>query len=249
MDNSNNTPSSTITDEILEIAWQWRIELSIVSLIAIVYWGCARRVSYTWAAVIVASAIAALLCLPSIRRLLARTLRLAHWRRQLVRALGSQSSPLAKRQPRVIKAARVPSGVRLTLSLQSGTALHELERLCPYLATHFGAREVRVTADRTDASRVELTICSKDPFEDGPIPWPGATGEVISAWDPIPLGIDENGEKVSVSLVEHNLLDGGEPGSGKSGLINAVLGWGVMRTLLPHSERARLQCRWCVAIW
>ncbi|WP_423782981.1 hypothetical protein [Ferrimicrobium acidiphilum] len=25
--------------------------------------------------------------------------------------------------------------------------------------------------------------------------------------------------------------------------------WGVMRTLLPHSERARLQCRWRVAIW
>ncbi|WP_276941566.1 MULTISPECIES: FtsK/SpoIIIE domain-containing protein [Ferrimicrobium] len=228
--NGNNTtpPSSTITDEILEILWQWRIELSIAGFVAIAYWGCARRVGYTWSAVIVASAIAVLLCLPSIRRLLARTLRLTHWRRRFVRALGSQSSPLAKRQPKVIKAVRVPSGVRLTLSLQSGTAFQELEHLCPYLATHFGVRGVRVVADSTNASRVELTICSEDPFGNGTVPWPSATGEIVSAWDPISLGIDEEGEEVSVSLVEHNLLGGGEPGSGKSGLINTMLASLVM---------------------
>ncbi|WP_276938758.1 FtsK/SpoIIIE domain-containing protein [Ferrimicrobium acidiphilum] len=229
MENNNITPSSsTMADEILEILWQWRIELTIAALIAIVYWACARRVGYTWSAVIVASAIAALLCLPSIRRLLARTLRLTHWRRRFVRALVLQSSPLAKRQPKVIKALWVPSGMRLTLSLQSGTAFHELEHLCPYLAIHFGARDVRVTADRTNASRAELTIYNKDPFGDSPIHWSGATAEMVSAWDPISLGIDEEGEEVSVSLVEHNLLGGGEPGSGKSGLINTMLASLVM---------------------
>ncbi|WP_276938553.1 FtsK/SpoIIIE domain-containing protein [Ferrimicrobium acidiphilum] len=224
MDN-NTTPSSTMADEIFEILWQWRIEFLSVSFIAIVYWACARRVGYTWSAVIVALAVTALGCLPSIRRLLARTLRLTHWRRQLVRALGSQSSPLAKRQPKVIKALRVPSGVRLTLSLQSGTALHELERLCPYLATHFGAREVRVTADRTNASRAELTICTKDPFEDGPIPWPGVTGEATSAWDPISIGVDRDGNNISISLIERNLLIGGEPGSGKSVMLNVLIAY------------------------
>ena len=226
MDNNNITPSSsTMADEILEILWQWRFELTIAGLIAIVYWACARRIGYTWSAVIVASAIAALLCLPSIRRLLARTLRLTHWRRRFVRALVLQSSPLAKRQPKVIKAERVPSGVRLTLSLQSGTAFHELEHLCPYLATHFGAREVRVTADRTNASRVELTICSKDPFDDGPIPWPGVTGEMVSAWDPLSIGIDRDGNEVSISLIERNLLIGGEPGSGKSVMLNVLIAY------------------------
>jgi len=226
MENNNITPSSsTMTDEILEILWQWRIELTIAALIAIVYWACARRVGYTWSAVIVASAIAALLCLPSIRRLLARTLRLTHWRRRFVRALVLQSSPLAKRQPKVIKAERVPSGVRLTLLLQSGTAFHELEHLCPYLATHFGARDVRVTADRTNASRAELTICSKDPFDDGPIPWPGVTGEMVSAWDPISLGVDRDGNRVAISLIERNLLVGGEPGSGKSVMLNVLIAW------------------------
>ncbi len=226
MDNNNITPSSsTMADEILEILWQWRIELTIVAFIAIVYWACARRIDYTWSAVIVAIAIAALLCLPSIRRLLARTLRLTHWRRQFVRALALQSSPLAKRQPKVIRAVRVPSGVRLTLLLQSGTAFHELEHLCPYLATHFGARDVRVTADRTDASRAELTICSKDPFGDGPIPWPGATAETASSWDPISLGVDRDGNSVSISLIERNLLIGGEPGSGKSVMLNVLIAY------------------------
>ena len=226
MEDNNITPSSsTMADEILEILWQWRIELTIVAFIAIVYWACARRIDYTWSAVIVAIAIAALLCLPSIRRLLARTLRLTHWRRQFVRALALQSSPLAKRQPKVIRAVRVPSGVRLTLLLQSGTAFHELEHLCPYLATHFGARDVRVTADRTDASRAELTICSKDPFGDGPIPWPGATAETASSWDPISLGVDRDGNSVSISLIERNLLIGGEPGSGKSVMLNVLIAY------------------------
>ncbi len=31
--------------------------------------------------------------------------------------------------------------------------------------------------------------------------------------------------------------------------MDTILGWGVMRTLLSHSERARLGCRWRVAIW
>ena len=221
----NITPSSTITDEILAILWQWRIELSIVSFIAIVYWGCARRVGYTWSAVIMALAVTALLCLPSVRRWVAKILRLAHWRRKFLRALGSQSSPLAKRQPTVIKALWVPSGMRLTLALQSGTAFQELEHLCPYLATHFGAREVRVTVDCADASRVELTICSKDPFEDGPIPWPGVTGETVSAWDPISVGVDRDGNRVSISLIERNLLIGGEPGSGKSVLLNVLIAY------------------------
>ncbi len=230
MDNNNITPSSTITDEILEILWQWRLELSIVSLIAIVYWGCARRVGYTWSAVIMALAVTALLCLPSVRRWVAKILRLAHWRRNFLRALASQNSPLTKRQPTVIKALWVPSGMRLTLALQSGTAFQELEHLCPYLATHFGVGEVRATVDRADASRVELTICSKDTFAGGPIPWPGVTSEIASAWDPISVGVDRDGNSVAISLIERNLLIGGEPGSGKSVLLNV---------LIAHFTRAR----------
>ncbi|MFB6396182.1 FtsK/SpoIIIE domain-containing protein [Polymorphospora lycopeni] len=47
-------------------------------------------------------------------------------------------------------------------------------------------------------------------------------GPSLSMYDPIYLGIDEFGEPVYLNLVYRNLLAGGEPGGGKSGLLNAV---------------------------
>ncbi len=37
----------------------------------------------------------------------------------------------------------------------------------------------------------------------------------FSIFDPIHLGIDENGEHVHVNLAERNILVGGEPGGGQ----------------------------------
>jgi S-DNA-T family DNA segregation ATPase FtsK/SpoIIIE len=39
---------------------------------------------------------------------------------------------------------------------------------------------------------------------------------MTSLWDPIPVGVDEDGNGVEVSLPERNVLIGGEPGAGKS---------------------------------
>ncbi|MEV7232301.1 FtsK/SpoIIIE domain-containing protein [Polymorphospora sp. NPDC051019] len=47
-------------------------------------------------------------------------------------------------------------------------------------------------------------------------------GPSLSMYDPIYLGIDEFGEPVYLNLVYRNLLAGGEPGGGKSGLLNAI---------------------------
>lgn len=46
----------------------------------------------------------------------------------------------------------------------------------------------------------------------------------LSIYDPIHFGINENGDRVAVTLMYNNLLDGGEPGSGKSSLVNTVIG-------------------------
>ena len=45
----------------------------------------------------------------------------------------------------------------------------------------------------------------------------------LSIYDPIPFGIDENGQPVAVTLMYRNLLAGGEPGSGKSSLLNTII--------------------------
>lgn len=47
-------------------------------------------------------------------------------------------------------------------------------------------------------------------------------GPVLSMYDPIYLGIDETGHPVYVRLIYRNLLAGGEPGGGKSGLLNTI---------------------------
>ncbi|MBN9754222.1 MULTISPECIES: FtsK/SpoIIIE domain-containing protein [unclassified Pseudonocardia] len=51
-----------------------------------------------------------------------------------------------------------------------------------------------------------------------------------SIYDPISFGIDENGDPVEVTLMYRNLLDGGEPGSGKSSLLNTIIGHAALCT-------------------
>ena len=57
-------------------------------------------------------------------------------------------------------------------------------------------------------------------------PSPGAFP--FSMFDPVHLGIDENGEHVYVDLAERNMLLGGEPGAGKSSGINLIVAHGAL---------------------
>ena len=50
----------------------------------------------------------------------------------------------------------------------------------------------------------------------------------FSMFDPVHLGIDENGEHVYVNLAERNMLLGGEPGAGKSSGINLIVAHGAL---------------------
>src|SRR5262245_63230304 len=52
----------------------------------------------------------------------------------------------------------------------------------------------------------------------------------LSIWDPIHLGIDEARHQVSISLIERNLLIGGEPGAGKSNALNLIVAHAALST-------------------
>jgi S-DNA-T family DNA segregation ATPase FtsK/SpoIIIE len=54
---------------------------------------------------------------------------------------------------------------------------------------------------------------------DGPV----ELGPTLSIFDPVHIGIDEFGQPKRVPLIERNMLIGGDPGSGKSGLLNAIV--------------------------
>lgn len=61
-------------------------------------------------------------------------------------------------------------------------------------------------------------------------------GPALSIFDPVHLGIDEFGAPVRVPLIYRNMLIGGEPGAGKSALLNA---------LVAHAALS-LDCRLCL---
>ena len=53
-------------------------------------------------------------------------------------------------------------------------------------------------------------------------------GFPFSMFDPVHLGVDENGEHVYVNLAERNMLLGGEPGAGKSSGLNLIVAHGAL---------------------
>ncbi|WP_205650258.1 FtsK/SpoIIIE domain-containing protein [Actinoplanes solisilvae] len=61
-------------------------------------------------------------------------------------------------------------------------------------------------------------------------------GPALSIFDPVHVGIDEFGQPVRVPLIYRNMLIGGEPGAGKSALLNA---------LVAHAALS-LDCRLCL---
>jgi S-DNA-T family DNA segregation ATPase FtsK/SpoIIIE len=74
----------------------------------------------------------------------------------------------------------------------------------------------------TRAAPVAVRDTNPAPDWATPPPAPVPVGPMLSMFDPIFLGIDEFGAPVYIELIYRNLLAGGEPGGGKSGLLNAI---------------------------
>jgi hypothetical protein len=101
----------------------------------------------------------------------------------------------------------------------------ETERIAAFLAV----REVRVTREPDSARHARVVVLRRDPLADPqPIPWPLAGAAELSLWRPIPVAVDEDGSEVTVSLPERNLLLGGEPGAGKSNILQVLVAVGAL---------------------
>src|ERR1700745_460131 len=66
----------------------------------------------------------------------------------------------------------------------------------------------------------------------------------LSIWEPVHLGTDELGRRVEVTLVERNMLIGGEPGGGKSVALQLIVAHGALspdcRLILVDGKRVEL---------
>jgi hypothetical protein len=79
---------------------------------------------------------------------------------------------------------------------------------------------------------------------------------VASIFDPLFLGVDEFGQPVFLRMMYRNILIAGEPGSGKSVVLNDVVGTAALATdcrlcLIDFTDRWelhwRFDLRFCVA--
>jgi hypothetical protein len=66
-----------------------------------------------------------------------------------------------------------------------------------------------------------LRVIETDPHAH-PIPWPGPTARSITR--PVELGLSEDGQPVTITILRRNVLVGGTTGAGKSGILNIILG-------------------------
>lgn len=118
---------------------------------------------------------------------------------------------------RVRHVTETPTGWRLDVTTPAGVPVDLLARHGEAIATTLSARHVRITRNPENAAHATVRIVRRDPFDDtAGIPWPHRDAAALSLWLPIPLGIDENGQTVTVTLPEHTLFLSGEPGAGKT---------------------------------
>jgi hypothetical protein len=214
----------------------WWLELGTTALVAA---GLiqARNAGLLWlAATGVALVVTGVLLTPPLRTAVGRLLHRQSVRRCWRRAIRVCALPEFRGGiPDIVKIRRRPAGDQLTVRLPWGGTCVELEQSAELLAASLEVREVRVERHPDNARHATVTIVRRDPLAQPAPAWPhahvsagsGTDAETkagrLSLWDPIPVGVDEDGAPVTISLVERNLLLGGEPGAGKSNALSMLV--------------------------
>lgn len=169
-------------------------------------------------ALAVVGVVAIALGVAPVRRLLSRMLFRARVRRQWHRGVRIANVAAFEAQlPALFAIERLPAGERLDVRVPLGSCVADLEKAAEVIAAALGVREVRIQRDPANASRAVVVIVRRDPLGGtSSLLWPAAEADRLNLWQPIPIGVGENGQTVTLSLPERNVLLGGEPGAGKS---------------------------------
>jgi len=211
-------PGARLAGSLACAGWRWRVELSTVAVTAAVWSGLAVMAGRTVATVVVITLLAASLASKRARAWLGwieGRARLRRRWRQACRHAGLET--FNERTPRLARIARVPVGEVLTVRLPAGQCLTEVEARAEVLAAALQVREVQVVRNPDNARYAQVSLVRRDALAGTVrLAWPHLDAESLSLWKPIPVGVDEHARPVAISLIERNMLLGGEPGAGKS---------------------------------
>ena len=204
------------------VVWGWRLELQLAAVTALVLM-ISTNVSPNAPIVLVALGGVVLWRLPQVRRQFETATQLNHVIRRLhftmlhcglINSLGQI--------PTVSRTQSLSVGTRHLVRLPVGIHFDALDAKANAIAAGLGVRSVRVTPIPENAQFVEIAIIKENPFP-GVIPLPLLNGSSCDLWNPQALGVSEDGRSIAIRLPEHNLLIGGEPGSGKSVALSYLL--------------------------
>jgi hypothetical protein len=141
-----------------------------------------------------------------------------------VRALGRASTPAWPGGHVAIRNVTPRrTGDVLDVRVPVGGTVADLEQAAEALAVVLEIREVRVRRDPDNARQARVSLIRRDPLSAPAPAWPHAEASRLSLWEPIPVGVDEDGQPVTLTLPERNVLLGGEPGAGKSAALSLLV--------------------------
>ncbi len=171
---------------------------------------------------VLAAGAGGLVCYGPTRRALVRRSVGERRERWFAKAMACAELFESRATPALLAVREARGGWSLELALAPTATADDLNAQAERLAVAFGARAVRVTRDPAHAGRARMTVLFGDPLEHE-LDWPWAGYGPLDLWQGLPLGYDEEGEAVWLSLAEHHVLIGGEPGAGKSNALSLLV--------------------------
>ena len=171
---------------------------------------------------VLAACASGLVCYGPARRALVRRSRREASERWFEKVMAHAELFEPRSAPVLLDLLPTRGGWALDVAVAPRVTANDLENNVERLAVAFGARSVRVTRDPAHAGRARMTVVYADPLAHE-LAWPWVGYGPLDLWQSVPLGYDEDGEPVWLSLPEHHVLIGGEPGAGKSNALSLVV--------------------------
>jgi hypothetical protein len=202
------------------LLWRCRLELALAAVLVGAHLLLATVIGNLAAGLLLMALVAGALMAPVTRGWLLRALRAARVRRAWWRAWTDCELP----RVRAGRVSAIPAGELVRVRAARGSSLDAVKKRAEQLAVCLQAREIRIARDPDNAATGTVTLVRRDPLVGmASVPWPHREAEALSLWEPIPVGVNELGNTVTVSLPERNVLMGGEPGAGKSAALSLLV--------------------------
>jgi S-DNA-T family DNA segregation ATPase FtsK/SpoIIIE len=210
------------------VIWGWRLELAL-AIGSFTLLRLSALVGPGGPVLVVGLVAIAAWQLPTQRQNLLARLRSTRELRLVTSALWScQILGRDGRVPSIKRVSDLPVGRSYLLRLPAGLHVGTLEPRVPEIAAALGAREARLRRVAESAALAELVLVTHDVLQYRVFGSSLLYAERTSLWEPIPLGLEEDGSLLEFTLPEHNLLIGGEPGSGKSVVLSSIVAAGAL---------------------